>query len=39
LVTYRTAWLKHYYPDEFMAALMNSFVGLKGHRDDKSPDT
>lgn len=26
---YVTAWLKYYYPDEFMAALMNSLEGQK----------
>ena len=27
VVAYQTAWLKHYYPVEFMAATLNSFVG------------
>ena len=27
MVTLQTAWLKHHYPVEFMAALMNSFEG------------
>lgn len=27
VVGYQTAWLKYYYPVEFMAALMNSFLG------------
>lgn len=27
VVGYQTAWLKHYYPVEFMAALLNSFMG------------
>ncbi len=27
LVAYQTAWLKYYYPVEFMAALLNSFLG------------
>lgn len=27
VVGYQTAWLKHHYPVEFMAALMNSFLG------------
>ena len=27
VVAYRTAWLKYYYPVEFIAALMNSFLG------------
>ncbi|HEX2927606.1 MAG TPA: DNA polymerase III subunit alpha, partial [Ruminiclostridium sp.] len=27
VVTYQTAWLKHYYPVEFMAASINSFLG------------
>ncbi len=27
VVAYRTGWLKVYYPVEFMAALMNSFMG------------
>ncbi|HHW48031.1 MAG TPA: DNA polymerase III subunit alpha [Clostridiaceae bacterium] len=27
VVAYQTAWLKHYYPTEFMAALLNSFLG------------
>lgn len=27
VVGYQTAWLKHYYPVEFMAALLNSFLG------------
>lgn len=27
LVAYRTAWLKHYYPVEFMAALISSVMG------------
>ena len=27
VVAYQTAWLKYYYPVEFMAALMNSFLG------------
>jgi len=27
VIAYQTAWLKYYYPVEFMAALMNSFMG------------
>lgn len=27
VVTYQTAWLKYYYPVEFMAASLNSFLG------------
>lgn len=27
VVAYQTAWLKYYYPVEFMAAIMNSFLG------------
>ncbi len=27
LIAYQTAWLKSHYPVEFMAALMNSFIG------------
>lgn len=27
VVTYRTAWLKYYYPVEMMTALINSFIG------------
>ncbi len=27
VIGYQTAWLKHYYPVEFMAALLNSFLG------------
>jgi len=27
VVSYRTAYLKAYYPTEFMAALLNSFIG------------
>ena len=27
VVAYQTAWLKCYYPVEFMAALLNSFLG------------
>jgi len=27
VVAYQTAWLKRYYPVEFMASLMNSFLG------------
>jgi len=27
VVAYQTAWLKYYYPTEFMAALLNSFLG------------
>ncbi len=27
VVAYQTAWLKYYYPVEFMAACMNSFLG------------
>ncbi|MDR1952909.1 MAG: DNA polymerase III subunit alpha [Clostridiales Family XIII bacterium] len=30
VVTYQTAWLKAYYPVEFMAALMTSFMGGDG---------
>jgi len=26
VVAYQTAWLKHYYPVEFMTALLNSFI-------------
>ena len=26
VVSYQTAWLKHYYPEEFMAALMTSVI-------------
>ncbi len=29
-VGYQTAWLKYYYPVEFMAALLNSFMGSMG---------
>ena len=27
IVAYQTAWLKYYYPVEFMAAMLNSFMG------------
>ena len=27
VVAYRTAYLKTYYPEEFMAATLNSFLG------------
>lgn len=27
VVAYQTAWLKYYYPTEFMTALLNSFLG------------
>ncbi|NTV91696.1 MAG: DNA polymerase III subunit alpha, partial [Clostridiales bacterium] len=27
VIAYQTAWLKHYYPVEFMAASLNSFMG------------
>lgn len=27
VVAYQTAWLKYHYPVEFMAAMMNSFIG------------
>ncbi len=27
VVAYQTAYLKHYYPSEFMAAMLNSFLG------------
>lgn len=27
VIAFQTAWLKHYYPIEFMAALLNSFLG------------
>ncbi|HEX2946415.1 MAG TPA: DNA polymerase III subunit alpha [Clostridia bacterium] len=27
VVAYQTAWLRHYYPVEFMAATLNSFLG------------
>ncbi len=27
VIAYQTAWFKHYYPVEFMAASMNSFMG------------
>jgi DNA polymerase III alpha subunit len=30
VVGYQTAWLKHYYTVEFMAALLNSFMGTPG---------
>ena len=30
VVAYQTAWLKCYYPVEFMAALLNSFLGSSG---------
>ncbi|NJP40014.1 DNA polymerase III subunit alpha [Oscillospiraceae bacterium HV4-5-C5C] len=30
IVAYETAWLKHYYPVEYMAALLNSFLGDLG---------
>ncbi|MDR1801754.1 MAG: DNA polymerase III subunit alpha [Lachnospiraceae bacterium] len=30
VVAYQTAWLKVYYPTEFMAALMNSFIDNAG---------
>ncbi len=33
VVGYETAWLKTYYPVEFMAAIMNSFIG----KNDKIP--
>ena len=26
VITYQTAWLKYYYPNEYMAALMTSFI-------------
>ncbi|MGI6084137.1 MAG: DNA polymerase III subunit alpha [Acetivibrionales bacterium] len=29
-VGYQTAWLKYYYPVEFMAAILNSFMGSLG---------
>lgn len=29
-VGYQTAWLKYYYPVEYMAALLNSFMGSMG---------
>ena len=27
VISYQTAWLKYYYPSEFMAAMLNSFLG------------
>ena len=27
VIAYQTAWLKYYYPTEFMAALLNSYLG------------
>lgn len=30
VVAYQTAWLKYYYPVEFMAASLNSFLGSSG---------
>ncbi|MBQ6678809.1 MAG: DNA polymerase III subunit alpha [Lachnospiraceae bacterium] len=30
VVSYRTAWLKYYYPEEFMAALMTSVIDNAG---------
>lgn len=30
VVGYQTAWLKRYYPVEFMAAMLNSFLGSPG---------
>lgn len=30
VVGYQTAWLKHYYTVEFMASLLNSFMGTAG---------
>lgn len=30
VVAYQTGWLKHYYPVEFMAAMLNSFIGKLG---------
>ncbi len=30
VVSYYTAWLKHYYPVEFMAAMINSFISNSG---------
>ncbi len=30
VVGYQTAWLKYYYPVEFMAAMLNSFLGSPG---------
>ncbi|MEI6132631.1 MAG: DNA polymerase III subunit alpha [Bacillota bacterium] len=27
VIAYQTAWLKRYYPSEFMAAMLNSFLG------------
>lgn len=27
ILAYETAWLKHYYPVEFMASMLNSFLG------------
>lgn len=29
VVAYQTAYLKHYYPSEFMAAMLNSFFGRR----------
>lgn len=30
VVAYQTAWLKRYYPTEFMAAMLNSYIGQLG---------
>lgn len=30
VIAYQTAWLKYYYPVEFIAALLNSFMGSSG---------
>ena len=30
VVAYQTAWLKYYYPVEYMAAMMNSFLNVPG---------
>jgi len=30
VIAYQTAWLKYYYPVEFMAASLNSFMGSSG---------
>src|SRR5690606_22114187 len=30
VISYQTAWLKYYFPTEFMAALLNSFLSSPG---------
>ena len=34
MVAYQTAWLKYYYPLEFMAAMLNSFLGDLGQAEN-----